>query len=210
MIESLVTSDQSECYICNTKVKSFNELVKHVGIFHGRAMKWYKEFLDTVEPSILKPKKIISKICHICGALIAGAGTNWRYPLYAHFSRRHFAKELIRDYQIEENKCNVCGKEEKYKSRFAVHVGATHRLVENYLDLKDIQKHEIVTDSPPQLEIKGDYVKKSKKRRNLKSRRLQLEVTELAQKLMDEAEQELPHESRASETGNNEERKVKS
>jgi len=205
-IESLVTSDQSECYICNTKVKSFKELVKHVGIFHGRAMKWYKEYLATVEPSILKPKKIISKNCHLCGVLIAGAGTNWRYPLYAHLSRRHFAKELIRDYQIEENKCNVCGKEEKSKSRFAVHVGATHRLVENCLDVNEIKKYETLDDSAPQLEIKGDYAKKSKKRKNLKSRRLQLEVTELAQTLMDEAEKD----GKTSETGNIEEKLVKS
>ena len=182
-IENLVRSDQSECYICNIKVKSNNDLVMHVGNFHGRAMKWYKEFLETKALSSQKPTKI-SKICHICGAVIAGAGKNWRFPLYAHFSRRHFAEELIRDYQTVDKKCYVCGKEEESNTRFVAHVGAKHRLVENYLNMDDIG-HEISNDSPPPLEIKGDYLKlkQSKKRNKPKPRRLQLEVTGLARKL---------------------------
>ena len=32
-----------------------------------------------------------SKACPVCRAVIAGAGTNWRFPLYSHLSRKHFS-----------------------------------------------------------------------------------------------------------------------
>jgi len=87
----------------------------------------------------------ISKECPICGTLIAGSGSGWKYPLYSHLSRKHFSKELLRDYGTGSNdtswKCRLCGKDESAfsgackKTRFLAHLGAKHKLVEKYMDL---------------------------------------------------------------------------
>ena len=200
-ITNLLLPNQSECHICDAKVKSIDDLVLHVANTHGQAMKLYRECLGVKAPIAIfrnprdecfadrnlttctqKPKKIC-KICHICGSVIAGAGRGWRFPLFAHFSRRHFAEELVRDFRTEDKKCSLCGKEEESYSGFLIHVGAKHRQVERYLDLNHLQEYETSNGSPPSLV-------KTRKRKQTKPRRLQLEVTGLARKLMDEADHE--------------------
>ena len=157
-LENLVKSHQNEyeCYICNSKTRDFKEQVNHVGIYHGRAMKWYKEIIEPV-PS----RKKINKVCHICGAVIAGAGCNWRSPLYTHLARRHFSEELLRDSQCENNTCPLCGVKHDSQSNLVAHLGAKHRLVENYLSLSDIEKLETI-DTPDLVKINA-VVKRKKK-----------------------------------------------
>jgi len=140
-LENLVKSQSNdyECYICNVKAKGLKDLVNHVGIYHGRAMKWYKE---AIEPDVPRKKK--SKVCHICGALIAGAGTNWRYPFYTHLARRHFVEELMRDYPSRNFKCSLCGAGHDSQSHYVAHLGSKHKLVENYLNMSEVENLEIV------------------------------------------------------------------
>jgi len=185
----------------------------HHGNSSGQAMECYEEFLksqaaatseeplkycqveytsDMNQTSSSQKAKKISKTCYICGTLIAGAGRGWKFPLYSHFSRRHFAEELVREFRTPDNKCSVCGKEEESRSQFVAHLGAKHRLVEKYLDMKKLQEQENVNDSPPSVVIKGDYSKLAKTGKQFKPRRLQLEVTELAKELLD---QEAGHEN---------------
>eukprot|EP00092_Neocalanus_flemingeri_P032243 GFUD01035047.1.p1 GENE.GFUD01035047.1~~GFUD01035047.1.p1 ORF type:complete len:766 (-),score=188.95 GFUD01035047.1:463-2760(-) len=193
-IKDFLPPDQSACHICDTKVPDIDDLIIHVGSFHGQAIKLYKEFLKsnttdatTNVKSSTRKLKNISKACYICGGVIAGTGSSWKFTLYAHFSRRHFAKELVRDYETLDKKCSECGYEAKSSSQFVTHLGAKHRLVEKYLDMKNLhQGQDTLNVSPPSVVVKEEF-KHIKSRKQYKPRRLQLEVTELARKLMDQA-----------------------
>ena len=84
----------------------------------------------------------VSKKCYICGTVIAGTGKYWIHSLYSHFSRRHFAEELFRDFGTPDMKCPKCGKEKEQKSGFLTHIGSYHKLVENYLDMNKLKGQE--------------------------------------------------------------------
>jgi len=176
---------------------------------YGQGMEIYKEFLESkkTDPtsgdhldctqlevsasmsltSSTQKRQKVSKKCYICGTVIAGAGKYWIRPLYSHFSRRHFAEELLRDFGTPDKKCSMCGKEEETQSQFVGHLGSHHRLVEKYLDLNKLQGQETNSDSPPSIVIKGEYIKHDIKSKQIKPRRLQLEVTQLAKSLLDQA-----------------------
>jgi len=109
-------------------------------------IKMTEEDPSTVTPIKVKlPKHQNSRECPVCGTLIAGSGASWRYPMYSHLSRKHFSKELIRDYGIVSSdtswKCRLCGKDESAfsgpckKTQFLAHLGAKHKLVEKYMEL---------------------------------------------------------------------------
>eukprot|EP00092_Neocalanus_flemingeri_P035780 GFUD01038960.1.p1 GENE.GFUD01038960.1~~GFUD01038960.1.p1 ORF type:complete len:781 (+),score=171.04 GFUD01038960.1:51-2393(+) len=204
-IKDFLPPDQSSCHICDKKIPDIDDLIIHVGSSHGLAIKFYEEFLksNTTEAtsflqaecsatnikSSTKKRKNISKACYICGVVIAGSGSSWKFTLYSHFSRRHFAKELVRDYETPDKKCSVCGFEAKSPSLLVTHLGVKHRLVEKYLDMKNLQQGQdtlVLNVSPPAVAVKED-VKHIKNRKQYKPRRLQLEVTDLAKKLMDQA-----------------------
>jgi len=160
-LENLVKSKSYDykCYICNVKAKGLKDLVNHVGISHGRAMKWYKE---AIELDVTRKKK--SKVCHICGVLIAGAGTNWRYPFYTHLARRHFVEELMRDYPSKNFKCSLCGVVHDSQSHYVAHLGSKHKLVEKYFNASDFENLEIEksTEINKKNSIKGRTLIKEK------------------------------------------------
>ena len=89
----------------------------------------------------------VSKKCYICGTVIAGTGKYWIHSLYSHFSRRHFAEELFRDFGTPDMKCPKCGKEKEQKSGFLTHIGSYHRLVENYLDMNKLNGQETFSNN---------------------------------------------------------------
>jgi len=105
----------------------------------------------------------------------------------SHFSRRHFAEELFRDFGTPDKKCPMCGREEENQSLFVAHIGSRHRLVEKYLDMNKLQGQETFSASPPSIVVKGEYIKHNRKSNQTKPRRLQLEVTKLAKNLLDQS-----------------------
>ena len=103
------------------------------------------------EPSLNKtPPLKLSKKCHLCHIDIQGSGVFWRFPLYSHYSRMHFGEELVRDFRTLDRKCAVCGIEEESlgKRLFVVHLGAKHRLVENFMNKRIIMGFESAIDTP--------------------------------------------------------------
>ena len=158
-------SDESECSICGATVQSNLDLALHIKQTHEQPPA--KEETDNsknvfntpVENKIFLsnsdghtrsfdnlattvPLKKISKVCYICEIPIAGSGRGWRFPLYTHFSRKHFSRDLYRDFKTEDNKCSLCGKEEESVGRLVAHLGATHKLVERYLDRGELSKYD--------------------------------------------------------------------
>jgi len=164
-LEEMLAPGQVRCTICDVKCKTIYDLIAHVGLTHGFALKMYRDFLASrsldvtpvkakrrrkpkEESSLLKSPIKMSKRCHLCHIDIAGSGIYWRYPLYAHFSRMHFRNELIRDFRTENKECSVCGISEEAvgKTPFLAHLGAKHRLVENYLEKSTIMGFELAND----------------------------------------------------------------
>jgi len=92
----------------------------------------------------------ITKACPVCNRQIAGSGSGWKYPLYAHLSRKHFSEQLSKDYLIN-GKCKICGKEENSfsgsnkKVQLILHLGTKHKLIENYVDVKDFEEGDVET-----------------------------------------------------------------
>ena len=86
----------------------------------------------------------------MCNRHIAGSGTGWKYPLYAHLSRKHFSEQLSKDYLIN-GKCKICGKEENSfsgsnkKVQLILHLGTKHKLIEKYVDVKDFVEGDVET-----------------------------------------------------------------
>jgi len=156
---------ESECSICGAKVQSNEDLALHIKNIHGKPSD--KKQVDnsrdaintTVQNKLVVPNsdapgsgfdmvaataalKKISKICYICDIPIAGSGRGWRFPLYTHFSRKHFSRDLYRDFKTDNNKCSLCGKEEESASKLVAHLGATHKLVERYLDKEELSNYD--------------------------------------------------------------------
>jgi len=156
-LKNLLSPGQDVCNICDSKSENIYGMIAHIGLTHGFAIKLYRDFIasksfdrlkvKTRKSSLSKSKTItcpnippngpkVSKKCHLCHLDIAGSGKFWRYPLYSHFARIHFGKDLVRDFRTVDNKCSVCGVAEDFvgERRFLVHLGAKHRLVEKYVE----------------------------------------------------------------------------
>jgi len=169
--ENLFPAVRSECHICGSTVLTNDGLALHIKSTHGLALDieavskvpdilWTKLPPDEqkvekkITPEYERATKI-SKVCHICGTVIAGSGAGWRFPLFAHLARKHFSAELVRDFRTEDKNCSLCGKEEQTQCRFLVHLGAKHKLVERYLNGNAIQHYEASASNAPNLLVKA-------------------------------------------------------
>jgi len=134
-LDDLFRKSNLECYLCKKKLPNAVIFSTHIGMGHGRAMQWYKADLAAVAagektlPSRQKMKK-----CHMCSVTILGPEDEWTSALYSHFAKKHYAEKLLKDYKLDEKTCGVCGEIQANIGMLLIHLGAEHKLVEQYMN----------------------------------------------------------------------------
>ena len=141
---------ERSCNICGKVVKDMWNLLKHVGSAHDKV----EQFLD---PSLHVPKgqsinhKTSENECHLCQKQFSA-----RYNLKTHQALCHFKEEFKQFIDEKKLKCNICYLKFGNISNLQIHVGVTHKKLDEVLQQSTPRLEHAAKQSLDQLDLDLD------------------------------------------------------